>query len=107
MLFGEPRQQPTRKYGVGDAIGAAAPVMVIEDSNHGVGEVSANLRAYGDLVTPGQFFVVQDTKIDRIAKAGPAATVRAFLAEDSTFEIDRRPEYFVYSQHSGGFLRKL
>jgi cephalosporin hydroxylase len=61
--------------------------MVIEDSNHGVGEVSANLRAYGDLVTPGQFFVVQDTKIDRIAKAGPAATVRAFLAEDS---IDRR-----------------
>ena len=23
------------------------------------------------------------------------------------FEVDRRPEYFVYSQHSGGFLRKL
>ena len=59
-------------------------------------------------MSPGHwFFVVQDTKIDRIAKAGPAATVRAFLAEDSTFEIDRRPEYFVYSQHSGGFLRKL
>ena len=81
--------------------------MVIEDSNHGVGEVSANLRAYGDFVSPGQFFVVQDTKIDRIAKAGPAAAVRAFLAENDAFEIDRRPEYFVYSQHSGGFLRKL
>ena len=92
---------------VRDAIGAAAPVMVIEDSNHGVGEVLANLRAYAGLVSPGQFFVVQDTKIDRIAKAGPAAAVRAFLAEDSTFEIDRRPEYFVYSQHSGGFRRKL
>ena len=23
------------------------------------------------------------------------------------FEVDRRPEYFVYSQHSGGFLRKF
>ena len=82
--------------------------MVIEDSNHGVGEVSANLRAYSDFVTPGQFFVVQDTKIDRIAKAGPAAAVRAFLASPAgaAFDIDRRPEYFVYSQHSGGFLRK-
>ena len=39
--------------------------------------------------------------------AGPAAAIRAFLAENDAFEVDRRPEYFVYSQHSGGFLCKL
>ena len=37
----------------------------------------------------------------------PAAAIRAFLADNDAFEVDRRPEYFVYSQHSGGFLRKL
>ena len=90
------------------AVGDASPVLVIEDSSHGPEVVVANLDAYHGFVSRASYFVVQDTKIDRLAKAGPASAIARFLRTEAgaQFEVDRRPEYYLYSQHSGGFLRK-
>ena len=47
--------------------------------------------------------------MDRLFKmAGPARAVRNFLEHPTgkDFVVDRKFEYFVYSQHSGGFLRR-
>jgi len=80
-----------------------------QDSNHALEVVRANLAAYQHLVTPGSYFVVQDTKLDRLGGAGgPRRATDEFLASPlgRRFERDRRFEYFVYSQHSGGFLRR-
>ena len=91
-----------------DSSGAKPVVLVIDDSSHGPEVVFANLQSYASIVSRGSYFVVQDTKIDRLSKPGPAAAVKRFLATSAgaEFEVDRRPEYYVYSQHSGGFLQR-
>jgi len=86
-----------------DAVAKAKVVMVIDDSDHSKETVRKNLAAYSQFVTPGSYFVVQDTRI-----GGPLQAVRLFLDTDAgrSFCIDRRFEYFIYSQHFDGFLRR-
>src|SRR5579864_8617534 len=48
------------------AIPPGAAVMVLLDSDHSRAHVLAELRAYGPLVTPGQFLVVSDTVLGRM-----------------------------------------
>jgi cephalosporin hydroxylase len=85
------------------AAAEAKTVLIIEDSNHLLDSVSNNLHAYYDLVTPGSYFVVQDTRL-----RGPWQAIKKFL--DSTngtcYDIDKRWEYFLFSQHFDGFLRR-
>lgn len=83
----------------------ATCVVVIEDSSHTYDMVLANIRAYGRFVTPGSYMLVQDTRGGRWS---PAAAVADFLKlpEGSPFEVDRRWEYLVFTQHSGGWLKK-
>lgn len=84
------------------------PVMVIEDSNHQYSVVKENLRAFADVVSPGAYFIVQDTRTGRQPVGrGPTKAIREFLQTSQGFVRDRRPEYLLFSQHSGGFLRKL
>ena len=87
---------------------AAKTVMIIEDSNHKKDVVLANLRAYHKFVTPGSFFLVQDTYVDQFGQGshGPHGAVREFLASEGKdlFVIDRGREYFLFSQHSNGWL---
>ena len=83
------------------------PVLVMEDSNHEYANVRANIWAYHKFVTPGSYLIVQDTRLGRYT--GVTRAVAEFLAGPgkSLFVRDRRPEYFLYSQHAGGFLRRL
>lgn len=84
------------------------PVMVIEDSNHQYSVVKENLRAFADIVSPGAYFIVQDTRTGRQpVGTGPTKAIREFMQTSQEFVRDRRPEYLLFSQHSGGFLRKL
>jgi cephalosporin hydroxylase len=48
-------------------IPSGASVMVVLDSNHGRDHVLSELRAYGALVTPGQYLVVADTVLGFLA----------------------------------------
>ena len=51
----------------------AHSVMVVLDSWHGYEHVRRELAAYHALVTPGQYLVVQDTKLDRL-RGRPSAS---------------------------------
>jgi len=83
----------------------AKTVFVIEDSTHERNVVLANIKSYGRFVTPGSYMLVQDT---RGGRWNPSHAIEDFLKlpEGESFEKDPRWEYLVFSQHSGGFLRK-
>ncbi len=91
-------------------------VMVILDSNHSHDHVLAELHAYSELVTPGQFLIACDTIVKDIPsvahrdrewgiKGNPHTAVERFLNEDP-----RCARYYasnarlVASFHSGGYL---
>jgi cephalosporin hydroxylase len=94
-------------------------VMVVLDSNHTHEHVLGELRAYGPLVTVGQFLVVADTFVDQLPAQehrprewgpanNPATALRAWLDEVEGFEPDR----FVNSKllltaSPGGYLRRV
>ena len=97
-----------------------AKVMVILDSDHSRDHVLAELRAYGPLVTTGQYLVVADTLLGRLDELQtptrrskvllrgnePLAAVDAYLAETSRFIAD--PEVngkLILSSSVGGYLR--
>ena len=89
-------------------------VMVILDSKHHRDHVLAEMRAYGPLVTPGQYLVAEDTTINLnvpkpkgrpYPRPGPRDAVDEFLAEQNRFELDRSREKFLMSVAAGGFLR--
>ncbi len=98
-------------------VGDRAPVMVVLDSNHTHDHVLAELRAYSPLVRAGSYLVVYDTVIEMLpaeANAGrpwgkgnsPHSAVRAFLAENNRFEIDKGLENkLMLTCCPDGFLR--
>eukprot|EP00662_Eupelagonemidae_sp_cell21_P027641 gene27641-9556_t len=82
------------------AAAAARRVIVIDDADHTYATTEENLRAYAPFVTPGSYFIVQDTR------GGQWPTMQAaqdFLRSPAgkDFEQDRRWEYLIFSQHSG------
>lgn len=86
-------------------------VMVMEDSNHKTKSVTDNLNSFAPFVTPGSYFIVQDTKMRRLMhskKVDPLLAAERFLASQagSDFEVDRSFEYYHCSQHAQGFLRR-
>jgi cephalosporin hydroxylase len=97
-----------------------AAVMVVLDSDHSYEHVLAELRAYGPLVTQGQFLVAADTLLGRIEPDvtpqsrskvlvrgdEPNAAVQAYLRECGRFEIDAAINgKLIFSSSPGGYLR--
>jgi cephalosporin hydroxylase len=94
-------------------------VMVALDSNHTHEHVLGELRAYGQLVSVGQFLVVADTFVEQLPRQehrprewgpgnNPATALRAWLEEVDGFE----PDPFVNSKlllsaSPGGYLRRV
>jgi cephalosporin hydroxylase len=90
---------------------------VIHDGDHRRDAVLGDLRAYGDLVSVGSYFVVEDGIVDlypvgsalhpaKLAE-GPLRAVEAFLAEDDRFEIDAHCERYGLTWNPAGFLRRV
>jgi cephalosporin hydroxylase len=94
--------------------------MVILDSDHSHDHVLAELRAYGPLVTKGQYLVVADTLLGRLDPGQtpkrrsqvllkgnePLAAVRSYLAECDRFEVDAELNgKLILSSSVGGYLR--
>jgi len=88
-------------------------VMVLLDSDHRAEHVLQELKAYGPLVTPGCYLVVDDTNLgghpvinQTVPGPGPWAAVAEYLAKDQTFEIDQSRHKFYMTWSPNGFLRK-
>ena len=86
---------------VRDAAEGERPVLVVADSDHSEAHTHRELTLYHDLVTPGSWFVMEDTD-----GAGPQAAVRRFLTENSEFYVDEQCEKFFMTFNPGGFLRR-
>jgi cephalosporin hydroxylase len=98
--------------------------LVLLDSNHEKEHVLAELRAYGELVTPGSYIVVMDGIAERLAGAprskpdwdwnNPASAIREFLEAESRFVAEEPP--FAFNEGvvqdrvtywPGGFLKRI
>jgi cephalosporin hydroxylase len=102
---------------VAESVGQDSPVMVVLDSMHTHDHVLEELRAYSPLVSGGSYLVVLDTVIedlpadlypDRPWSPGnsPKSAVRAFLEENSDFQIDTEIEdRIAITTAPSGFLR--
>ncbi len=90
----------------------AERVMVVLDSDHSRAHVLAELEAYGPLVTPGSYLVVEDGHVNGHpvqefglgSDGGPFEAVTEFLASHPEFSADRSREGLItWSPH--GYLR--
>lgn len=93
-----------------DALEPGNRVLVIEDSSHYFDNTLAVCEAYGPLVTPGSYLIVQDTicwhGLDEGPNPGPWEAAAAFLATHPEFEADRGREDFGITWHPRGYLRR-
>ena len=88
-------------------------VLVIDDSNHLTSVVLKNLRLFSQFVSVGSYFLVQDMKMSRLLrdprrKVSPSTAASLFLKSPrgQSFYVDRSFEYYFYTQHAGGFLKR-
>eukprot|EP01064_Diplonema_japonicum_P028107 TRINITY_DN4247_c1_g2_i1.p1 TRINITY_DN4247_c1_g2~~TRINITY_DN4247_c1_g2_i1.p1 ORF type:complete len:417 (+),score=73.27 TRINITY_DN4247_c1_g2_i1:55-1305(+) len=98
-------------------VNKAKTVLVVEDASHRYPETLTRMNVIYKYVTPGSYMLVQDTKMDRFVsrlrkkygglKFGPMRSVDEFIRANKDWEIDRTFEYYIYSQHHRGFLKRL
>lgn len=110
------------------ALEVGGPIMVTLDSDHSAEHVAREIACYADLVSPGQYLLVQDTFFGLYwggnlngeqqrnlfeGKEGatpldyigcPLAAVEAFLSIDRRFKIDMHPQRWLFTQCPFGFL---
>lgn len=87
-------------------------VMVILDSDHSERHVTRELELYPDLVTKGQYLIVEDTNVNghpvfRSHGPGPMEALEKFLRTDSRFEVDEHRERFMLTFFPKGWLRRV
>lgn len=82
-------------------------VMVVLDSDHSKAHVLRELDAYGPLVSPGQFLVVEDTnlngrpvEIDWKGGPGPGPAVDEWLPQHAEFERAAMAERYLVTFHT-------
>jgi len=94
-------------------IGVKDRVMVFLDSDHRTEHVAKELKAYGPMVTPGCYMVVDDTNLGghpvvnpSVPGPGPFVAVMEYLQKEKSFEIDQSRHKFYMTWCVNGFLRK-
>jgi cephalosporin hydroxylase len=87
--------------------------MMIHDASHEAADVYADLQAYGDLVSPGCYLIVEDGIGDvlpgfggRRPTPGPYPATQQYLSEHPEFEVDMDRERYVMTYNPGGFLKR-
>lgn len=102
---------PKIEYIHADCLTAEIPTrgtktMVILDCDHSVTHVLAELEKFSNMVTPGQYIVVEDTDAPDKTN-GPAAAVQQFLSTNTNFIVDKSREKYGVSSNLGGYLLKI
>ena len=87
-------------------------VMVVLDSDHHAAHVRRELEIYSQMVTNGQYLVVEDTDINGhpvLAKwgPGPAEATTDFLTSNHDFTRDLSREKFLITFFPGGWLKRV
>ncbi len=87
-------------------------VMAVLDSDHSMPYVLQEMKIYSELVTPGNYLVVEDTSINGHPVApqygpGPMEAVQAFLKENKAFVVDKSREKFFMSFNPSGYLKRI
>ena len=96
---------------VKESIGDDESVMVILDSDHRRDHVLDELRIYKDVVTKGQYMIVEDTNLNGHPVApefgpGPMEALNEFLSENDELVQDKEMEKFYLTFNPGGYLIK-
>jgi cephalosporin hydroxylase len=96
---------------VAERAAAATRVLVALDDDHSAPHVLRELAAYGPLVTPGSYLVVEDTNVNGHPVMpghgpGPHEAVEQFLKTNEDFVIDHGREKFLLTYFPDGWLRK-
>jgi cephalosporin hydroxylase len=93
---------------------AGRRTMVIHEASHRAAQVYEDLRAYGPLVSPGCYLIVEDGVTDVVPVRtigsdpgpGPYRATMAFLDDGAPFDVDASRERFVATNNPRGFLRR-
>lgn len=113
-------EHPRISYLVADAVSREAvlavqgfcrdePTLIIEDSEHSYQHVQRELDIYAALVTPGSYFVVEDTyykSSDQWDDSAARAAMEFVNAHEDQWEVDWAREQFGVSICHGGYLRR-
>jgi len=86
---------------------AGGRVMVVLDSDHSTKHVLEELHAYQDVVTPGQYLVVEDCWTRHHRPYAPWYAVEKFLKENRWFRRVNVEKQFLYAVTKDGWLRRL
>ena len=93
------------------AIAPGEKVMVVLDSDHSREHVLKEMKIYGEMVSVGQYMVVEDTHLNgnpvQLGAGDPMAAVLEFLAEDDRFEPDFAREKYGFTLNPRGWLRRV
>lgn len=86
--------------------------MVILDSDHSRDHVLAELRIYSEMVSAGNYLIVEDTNVngypvEQHFGAGPMEAVELFLRENENFVVDLEREKFFLTFNPKGYLRRI
>lgn len=81
-------------------------VMASLDSDHRARHVLNELRAYADIVTPGQYMVVEDCWTRREKPYWPYRGVERFLKEDKRYKRFDLEKQFIYAVTRDGWLKR-
>lgn len=82
-------------------------VMLALDSLHTYLDVTAELAAYGLMVSPGCYLVVEDTAVDKSwGKPAARAAAKDFIAAHPDFVIDESREKHMLTLNPGGWIRR-
>jgi len=88
-------------------------VMVILDSDHSTENVLAEMKAYGPMVTHGNYMIVCDTNLGgnpithpAVPGPGPMGAVIKFMDNNNDWEVDLGGEKFYMTFFPKGFLRR-
>lgn len=86
-------------------------VMVVLDSDHSAEHVSAEMALFSQLVSEGQYLVVEDGIVDRaypsFLNRGPLSAIKRFLKQTSDFAPDHFRNRFLLTQNPWGFLLRV
>jgi len=86
-------------------------VMVVLDSDHTAESVQAEMALFSQLVSEGQYLVVEDGIVDRVypfwVNRGPLTAIKRFLHQNSDFQPDYFHNRFLLTQNPSGFLLRV